>query len=304
MQRLVLVANPIASGFTASLHREVVTTLTGPFDVTPVWPGNAAGARSAAEEAAREGYDVVVAMGGDGVAHQVANGLLGSRTALGIVPAGTTNVLARLLGLPTKPSAAAGLIADRPGTREIPVAAVATDSVAGVRSHVALFNVGAGFDADVVARVERRPLSKVSFGALHYALATAATLIGDYRRREPDLRVTVDGTSADGVAALVQVQDTYTYFGRLAMRLGPGGDGLTVAVVERLPVLRALRTTVRALGRRGLGGLRGIELVEGARRIEIRADDAYGVQADGEHLGETVSATVTASETPLVVVAG
>ena len=68
MRRLVLIANPVASGFTASLHREVVATLTGPYDVTPVWPSSAVEARQVAADAASDGYDVVVAMGGDGIA--------------------------------------------------------------------------------------------------------------------------------------------------------------------------------------------------------------------------------------------
>ena len=117
MRRLILVANPSASGFTASLHRDVVSVLQTGYVVTPVWPDSAAEARAAAADAADEGYDVVVAMGGDGVAHQVANGLADSETALGVVPAGTTNVLRRILGLPRKPLDAAAAIAGSAGWR-------------------------------------------------------------------------------------------------------------------------------------------------------------------------------------------
>ncbi|NIR41978.1 MAG: diacylglycerol kinase family lipid kinase, partial [Actinobacteria bacterium] len=53
-------------------------------------PGGPDEARGVAADAATEGYDVVAAMGGDGIVHQVANGLLGGEAALGIVPAGTT----------------------------------------------------------------------------------------------------------------------------------------------------------------------------------------------------------------------
>lgn len=303
VRRLVLIANPVASGFTASLHREVVATLTGPYVVQPVWPNSAAEARRAAAEAAADGIDVVAAMGGDGVAHQVANGLLGTSTALGIIPAGTTNVLARVLGLPSKPVAAAGHIADLPGHRAIPVAAVEDDSRAGVRSQIALFNVGVGLDAAIVQRAESRPLSKVSFGALHYARSTAAVVIGDYRRRRPHLLVNVDGHTIHAVAVLVQVHDIHSYFGPRPMRLGPAATGLTVAVAERTPILRTVRMVGRALTGRPLDAVKGVEVIHGATSVSVDADPETLVQADGELLGLVSTATITLADAPLLVVA-
>ncbi|HSG79723.1 MAG TPA: diacylglycerol kinase family protein [Acidimicrobiia bacterium] len=303
MRRLVLIANPVASGFTASLHREVVATLTGPYDVQPVWPNSAADARRAAAEAAADGIEVVGAMGGDGVAHQVANGLLGTPTALGIIPAGTTNVLARVLGLPSKPVAAAGHIADLPGTRPIPVAAVEDDSAAGVRHQIALFNVGVGLDAAIVRRAESRPLSKVGFGALHYARSTAAVVVGDYRRRKPNLVVDVDGRSLHAVTVLVQVHDIHSFFGPRPLRLGPPAPGLTVAVAKRTPILRTVRMVGRALTGRSLDAVPGVTVIRGARSVSVDADPETLVQADGELLGTVTTASITLSPEPLLVVA-
>ena len=107
MRRLLLVANPSASGFTGALFREVSSILSEAYEVTAAWPNGPDDARHSAEEAARSGYDVVVAMGGDGVVHHVGNGLVHTDTALGILPVGTTNVVARILGLPRNPKKAA-----------------------------------------------------------------------------------------------------------------------------------------------------------------------------------------------------
>jgi len=71
-----------------------------------------------AERAAREAsatYDLVIAAGGDGTVHEVANGITGSRAALGIVPLGTMNIVARELGMPLDvPRACAWIAAARP----------------------------------------------------------------------------------------------------------------------------------------------------------------------------------------------
>ena len=102
MRRLLLLANPSASGFTGALFRDVVRTLEADFSVDAEWPHGAAATRRRASEAAGEGYHVVATMGGDGVAHHAANGLAYTAAALGIIPAGTTNVLARIFKLPRK----------------------------------------------------------------------------------------------------------------------------------------------------------------------------------------------------------
>ena len=113
MRRLLLIANPSASGFTGAALREVEATLGIAYEVTTAWPNSPGESRQAAADAANDGYSVVAAMGGDGVVHHVANGLAFSRTALGVIPTGTTNVVARILRIPMNAGkAATRLIAD------------------------------------------------------------------------------------------------------------------------------------------------------------------------------------------------
>ena len=154
VRRLLLVANPSASGFTGALHRRVIHELSGWFDVTAVWPTNPDEARRMTAEAAADGFACVVAMGGDGVVHHVANGLARTPTALGVIPVGTTNVVARVLGIPAKPDRAASMLTTAE-PRSITMAHLATDSGDGARSEFAVFAAGIGYDAEMVHIAEQ-----------------------------------------------------------------------------------------------------------------------------------------------------
>jgi len=304
VRRLVLIANPAASAFTSALYRDVVRILTGPFDVTTVWPEGPAESRQAAADAAAEGYDVVVAMGGDGVAHQAAGALSGTSTALGIVPAGTTNVLGRMMGLPAKPRPAAERIA-RGSLRSISLARLAVSGTDGSTTDVVMFAAGIGFDAAVVERAEREPLRKIRFGPLHYARSALAVAAGPYRTRLPHLRVEeAGGRRADAVTVIVQVHEAWTYFGPLQMRLAPERErpDMTVLVVDRLGMRRTLGLVTRALARRDLGRMSGVQVWDGVERLSIDADPPAWIQADGELLGRAAQITVDARGESLLVI--
>lgn len=287
MRRLLLTANPSASAFTGALHRRVVEELGEAFAVTPVWPTSPDLARAMAAEAAADGFDAVVAMGGDGVVHHVANGVANTSTALGIIPAGTTNVVARILGMPAKPSRAAGILATA-DVATIPLAHLATDSRDGARSVHAVFAAGVGYDAEMVHIANQRPHSKLYFGSLHYARSAAGALMARSRRRVPNLRVECDGDRVDAVSVMVQVHDPYTYLGRVPIRLTPKpGGGLTVLAIESLGILRAASIVSRAVSGRRLDKVDGIHVWRNPAKLVIEAEPASRFQADGELLGST-----------------
>ena len=70
------------------------------YDYTIRYTEYAGHAREIAEEAAQQGIDIVVAVGGDGTVNEVGCGLAGTTTALGILPCGSGNGLARHLNIP------------------------------------------------------------------------------------------------------------------------------------------------------------------------------------------------------------
>ncbi len=287
MRRALLVANPSASNFTGALFRRVVAELGEVYDVDVAWPTGPDASREAAAEAAEDGFSVVVAMGGDGVVHHVANGLARTSTALGIIPAGTTNVVARILGLPSKPEkASTALVTAEP--RAIPLAHLASDSGAGARSEYAVFAAGVGFDAEMVHLAEQRPTSKLHFGSLHYARSAAMALLTRMRNAPANLRITCDGERVDAVAVMVQVHDPFTYFGMMPLRLAPQrGTGLTVAAIESLALRRALPIVARAVRRISLDAVPGVTVWHEPAKVVIEAEPPSRFQADGEPLGST-----------------
>ncbi|MBT8198560.1 MAG: hypothetical protein KJO84_08705 [Acidimicrobiia bacterium] len=289
-RRLLLIANPAASGFTGAKHRTVMATLNRDFDVEPIWPDGPAEAAAAARDAATSGFDVVAAMGGDGVVHHVANGIAYTTTSLAIIPAGTTNVYSRLLGYPHKATKAAETLATATPVT-MPLVHMATESAAAARSEYGLFAVGIGFDADVVQVAESRPHGKLFFAGTHYARAVIGTLFRDYWRRPAHLRVQQAGKTADAVAVMVEVIGPYTYFGRLEMKIG-SGRGPNALIARKLGVVSAWRAAY-GMARTGPKQTRSLDVWERFDKLAIEADPRAPFQADGEHLGHTESLEIT-----------
>jgi diacylglycerol kinase family enzyme len=302
MRRLLLVANPAASGFTSQLHRDVVDILEGGYRVTPVWPDGPDQARAAAAEAAEDGFDVVVGMGGDGAVHQIANGLLGTESALGVVPAGTTNVLARILGVPRRPRDAAEAIAGSLTTRPLATIRLDYDGPDGRDSRVATFAAGLGFDAEVIRESERMPLRKVGFGLLHYVRSVVAVTVRDYRRRLPAIRVESMGRRADAVAVVFQVHDEFTYLGRRPLSLSPQGGPVALTVRAATPS-RMIRIVSRAARGAAVDGVRGVRTWNDFATLTATAEPAELLEADGELIGRVSSLTATPVPAGLLVVA-
>lgn len=285
MRSAVLISNPSASQFTGGAFRQVVASLSASFDLVTEWPINALETATKSAKAAEEGVDVVFAMGGDGVTHHVANALVGTETALGLIPVGTTNVLARILDVPLNPvhaaQAATGWLAEP--TR---VARVDAWTETGRKTRHATFSLGVGFDADVVSVADTRPYAKLRFGGVHYARTAVGRLLSTWRTHMPNLRITCDGDRFDGVVALTQVHHPYTYFGKIPLRLTHDHvNGVATLAASSLGLVRSSEILARAaLGRKHREGS-GIRLWTNYDSLVIEAEPATVFHADGELLG-------------------
>ncbi len=168
---MLIIVNPYATTVSDRLRNLVVYALTGRYDVDAVDTESRGHATELCREAAHEGYDVVVAFGGDGTVNEAANGLLGSDTPLSCLPGGSANVFGRMLGIPGEVvDATEHLLAMADDWRARKV------DLGVVNDRCFTFTAGVGLDASVVERVDAQPKLKARFGPYFFtwkALAVA-----------------------------------------------------------------------------------------------------------------------------------
>jgi predicted polyphosphate/ATP-dependent NAD kinase len=182
-RRMLVIVNPYATTVSDRLRNLVVYALQSRYSVEAIDTQERNHATQLCREAAREGYDVVVAFGGDGTVNEAANGLVGSDTPLTALPGGSTNVWARTLGIPNDVVDATEHLlrmADEWVPRRVDVGRV------GDRHFV--FASGVGLDASVVERVDAHPYRKARFGAWYYSLAGVSIFNRRYLVNPPRVR--------------------------------------------------------------------------------------------------------------------
>jgi diacylglycerol kinase (ATP) len=306
MDRIVVVANPSASQFTGGAHRTVMSALRRGAEVETVWPETAADAEAKAAQAVESGANIVAAMGGDGIVHHVAQGLVDTGASLGIIPVGTTNVIARLLGIPSNPAKAARLMIEQ----ATPIRTLGTARMTLTRgsvetTHHAVFACGFGLDAAVVLEADKDPYRKYRFGSLHYARTALGVALKDFPRRRPHVTVEEGGSQWEAIAALLQFRQVYTYFGQIPLRVSSElPDPMTLLTISRLRRRRVPRIITTLLRNGDLGAVPEMTVVTHVKRVEIGASPPVAAQADGESLGLVDAGMVEWAPSSLRVLAG
>lgn len=289
--RLLLIENPSASSVTPRARVVITKSLAADHDVTVTATSRRGHATRLAQGAAADGVEVVVTLGGDGTMNEVANGLAGTGTALGVLPGGSTNVFGRTIGMANDPIEATGELLsalaepDGPSTRRI--------GLGSVNGRYFLFHVGMGFDAEVVRLVERQGQLKRWAGHPLFAWCGLHAWSRTYERDRPRFAVRhPDGTVVDdAVFALCQNSNPYTFLGNRPLETNPhaGLDRpLSMLSFRDLDLLPTLRYLVEAL----LGGdrlLRDDRVLErhDLERVTVSGHGPFPFQVDGDYLGET-----------------
>src|SRR5205814_6081853 len=157
--RALLLVNPKATTTTERGRDVLVRALRSEVDLAVAYTRRRGHATALARDAARDGLDLVVTLGGDGTVNEAVNGLMAEgeyaedRPALAVVPGGSTNVFARALGLPGDWAEGTGVILE--ALRE---GRTRTIGLGRADDRYFTFCAGVGLDAEVVHRVERARL--------------------------------------------------------------------------------------------------------------------------------------------------
>ena len=289
--KLLLIVNASASSVTARARVVIQKSLAADHEVTVAETSRHA--TRLAQGAATKGTDAVIVLGGDGTLNEAANGLAGTTCALGVLPGGSTNVFARTIGMTNDPIEATGELLAALGTGLGGIRTVGLGSVNGRRY---LFHVGVGFDAAVVAQVEKRSALKRYLGHAFFAYAALDTWARHYDRRKPHFtlelerqdgeRVTID----DGYFAILLNTNPYTFLGERPFNVTPGtglDTPLSAVVLRSMGAVTILGLVGVALrSDKGISSRRKVTVTSGVVRAVLTPRTTVPYQVDGDYLGD------------------
>jgi diacylglycerol kinase family enzyme len=310
-RRVLVIVNPYATTVSDRLKNLVIYALQGRFEVEVEATDRAEHAIEIGRDARDGGYDLVVAFGGDGTVNEVVNGLAGTDIPVTFLPGGNTNVVCRTLGIPNDVVDATEhllSLADDFQPRKI--------DLGMINDRYFVFSCGAGIDATVVERVDANPRLKSKAGPYFYTWHAVSSYLRKYMRNPVQLEVTVDGEVHQGITALIQNSDPFSYFGRQPIHVCENcaiDDGsLGMVLVKRASQLDVVSIVPRLLSTKfSAGKHRQVETFEHLMETTIRSlssDESgaireFPVQVDGDFIGQFQEVTLKAAPGALTIIA-
>ncbi|HEB74776.1 MAG TPA: diacylglycerol kinase family lipid kinase [Nitrospirae bacterium] len=274
----VLIVNPASGSYSEERLMLAVGLLRERFgEVSILRTGKRGDAEAMARDAAAKSPEMILSVGGDGTFNEVVNGTAFTDVPVAFVPAGTTNVLARELGLP-------GDIYD--AVKETLRGRPEYVHLGRINGRYFVLMAGIGFDGEAVWRV-KQGLKRIS-GKGAYVLSGLGCFL---RYRPGRLRIVIDGRACEGYGLVACNSGYYAGSFRICRGAGLGSPCLHVSVMEggrRSDLLRYVLRVV--IGRPAVPAC-----VEG-RRIEVYGD--AHIQVDGDYFGRT-PAVITFHENAL-----
>ncbi len=292
--RALLVVNPKATAMSARTRDVLAHALASETKLDVAETTHRGHAIELARQAAVDGLELVVALGGDGTANEVVNGLLtdgpGAHVpAFAVVPGGSANVFARALGQPSDPVEAVGnLLEALRGERRRTVGLGLADD------RWFTFCAGLGFDAEVVRRVERRRADGRRATGRLFVSEAVRHFLTTAERDEAPLRVQGEDVDEDLFLALVCNTSPWTYLGDRPVRPTPSASfdaGLDVFGLRRFGTVTMLRhlRQILANGRPSHG--RQLLVAHDLAGFTLSGRAPLPFQVDGDDLGDRQSVT-------------
>lgn len=228
-----------------------------------------------AREAVEEGYELICAAGGDGTVSNVVDALVGTDVLLGIIPAGTSNVLAQALGIPREMEEAIEIIAN-------PARRVKMDAMQVGESYYVI-GVGVGLSAITMEETSRE--NKQRFGELAYVWTVMKQLTGWQPRH---YTVEIDGEQQTLSAADILLANAGVLTGKLKwgehIKLDDGQVDLCVIRARNVADYLDLMIDVV---RREQRSNRHIQFFVVKEQLKVSAGRELAVTGDGEIIGHT-----------------
>jgi diacylglycerol kinase family enzyme len=239
--------------------------------------------RQLAEDAVGRGLAAVIGVGGDGTLRELAAALADTSVPLGIVPAGTGNQVAAVLGVPLSVGdAVAALATERRRSVDLGEAHLRLTSGDVISTFV--LGCGAGLDARLMATTSaasKRRYGKTAYFAQGIRLAMQVGVT--------PVRLGVDGASIETEASLALVGNMgHLIPGVIGLRLplDPSDGLLDLIVVASRGPIQGLKGLFDQLTRTALGGETGAESIRlRGRHITIEAESPEPIQVDGDFVG-------------------
>ena len=287
----MLISNLHAGSVSSRTKEVIVKALQADFKLEAVDTASRDHASDLARDAVDRGFHAVLAFGGDGTINETAQGLIETDIALGVLPGGSTNVLARSFGVPTDPVEATAFVAQklRDGARR-------RINTGRLNDRAFLFSTGMGLDAEVVKRVEADPERKARSREWAFVGNALKAGLGEYRGIDPCITATVDGGEPDRFMTAVCCNGRpFTYFKRFPVDVCPDAsldEGFDLFGLRKLRTGTAARLAWALFVSRSHRRWRNARYLHDVSHIRLEADRPLPVQVDGDYIGELTTGDI------------
>jgi diacylglycerol kinase (ATP) len=234
-----------------------------------------------AREAAASYANMVLVAGGDGTINEVANGLSGTDTALGIVPVGTGNILAHQLRMPVL-SPVAPIVRDIGDV--LLQSRVQRVDVGTINERVFVCWAGLGLDAEIATQMEPRPRHLKRFRTLPYIFRGLA-VASDYRGVRAQFRIGERVLRTRTLMAVATNIQLYAAFFQIAPQACMDDGLLDIFVFKGMNFSFALKSAVQMLGKRHRESPNVMYAL--AKTMEVQTSPPVAVHLDGDPMGST-----------------